>query len=42
MERCKECIYYDHTDSYKGSGYCLVEHDYVKDDDKCDDYEGEE
>lgn len=41
MCKCKNCTNYDNEDSYKGTGYCILVQDYVKDDDVCDDFESE-
>ena len=41
MDTCKDCIYYDESDSYKGTGYCTLYSEYVNNDDNCDDWEGE-
>ena len=42
MEICKNCMNYDDTNSYKGTGYCLLYRYYTKDDDICDDFQEEE
>ena len=30
MSRCKDCINYEHRNTSKGSGYCILWQDYVK------------
>lgn len=39
MEKCINCYYYDDSDSYQGTGYCMMVGDYTKDDDSCEDYQ---
>lgn len=39
MSECKNCKFYDCSDSYPGTGYCDIESDYVKENDICNDYE---
>lgn len=41
MEDCEHCRYYDESDSYPGTGWCSLEKDYVKENDNCQDWEGE-
>lgn len=40
--KCKDCKYYNAKDSYKGTGYCALNIDYVKETDCCEDWEVED
>lgn len=40
-DRCKDCIHYDNSDTYKRTGYCHLSDCYVKEDDGCDCWEGD-
>lgn len=39
MNKCKDCIYYNDSDTYPGTGYCYMAGDYVKESDICEDFE---
>ena len=40
MEKCKECIHYDDSNSYKDTGYCHLYDLYVRENNSsCDDFE---
>ena len=39
MDKCKDCIHYDDSQSYPDTGYCHLYDGYVKEDDNCDDFE---
>lgn len=41
MDKCKDCIYYDDTLTFPGTGYCKINRDYVGEDDTCEDWEGD-
>ena len=38
MNECKDCRYYDSSDSYKGTGYCTLNFSYVDEWDICEDW----
>lgn len=42
MNECKECIYYDDTLTFPGTGYCTLEKIYVKENDFCYDFDDDE
>lgn len=39
MMDCKDCIHYDDSDCYEGTGYCTVFYEYVSAYGSCYDYE---
>lgn len=36
--KCSECAHYDDSNTYKGTGFCNMHQDFVKDADSCDDW----
>lgn len=41
MDKCKDCVHYDDSQSYPDTGYCHLWDDYMKDDDNCEHWEGD-
>lgn len=35
---CYECVHYDDSNTYEGTGFCNMHQDFVKDADSCDDW----
>ena len=42
MDKCKDCTFYDNKTSCPETGYCILHEDYVRENDNCVDFMGEE
>lgn len=38
MAECKDCVWYSNNNSYPETGYCIINKDYVKKNDSCEDF----
>ena len=36
--KCSECVHYDDSNTYEGTGFCTLYHGFVKEADNCDDW----
>lgn len=41
MDKCKDCIHYNRDNTYEGTGYCDMWDIFTKDDDNCEESEGD-
>ena len=41
MYRCEDCKYYNNENTYDDTGFCILEDDYVKADDNCEEFSEE-